>query len=289
MRILLDSKDLIDIVEHGRPVKLEDFRNYLHDHDSSLVLTFNNVRELAAPLAQGIDALHVRDLLQRLETLPLSYLGEANIPADEVKGAVRAFNSGTEYNPINPWVSRWDETIPGPRPAVGKMLILRLDEIVLDIARVDASVFSGYSFYKDALRQQFENDRRIPAAARVPERNFPKVVERLIEHHRIEKPNGPLDDFAAWIYKDPSRCPGFRLGYEVFHELLKNVRDEPEASDIPDISHINASPYADAATLDRRMHGYCSQVSRKLQKVQSGIDYANRIFPDLKSLLLAKP
>jgi hypothetical protein len=289
MKILLDSKDLIDIVEHDRPVKLEDFLNYLNDHDSSLVLTFNNVRELAAPLAQGMDALHVRDLLQRLETLPLSYLGEVNIPTDEVKQAVRAFNSATEYNSINPRVSRWDETIPGPKPAVGKMLILRLDEIVLDIARVDASVFSGYSFYKDALRQQFENDRRIPSSARVPEHNFPKVVGRLIEHYGIEKPNASVDDFAVWIYKDPRRCPGLRLGYEVFHELLKNVGDKPEAGDIPDISHINAIPYADAATLDRRMHGYCSQVSRKLQKVQSAIDYADRIFPDLKTLLSAKP
>ena len=289
MKILLDSKDLIDIVEHDRPVKLEQFCIYLHDHESSLVLTFNNVRELAAPLAQGIDALRVRYLLQKLETLPISYLAEVGIPTDEIKEGVRAFNSTTEYRPINPWVSRWDETIPGPRPSVGKMLILRLDEIVLDIARVDESVFSGYSFYEKALRQQFENDRSIPPPARVPEQNFPKVIGRLIEHYGIEKPNRPMGDFATWIYKDPRRCPGFRLGYDVFHELLKNVGDKPEAGDIPDLSHINAIPYADAATLDRRMHGYCSQVSRKLQKVQSTIDYADRIFPALNALLSAKP
>lgn len=289
MKILLDSKDLIDIVEHDRPVKLEDFCSYLYDHDSSLVLTFNNVRELAAPLAQGIDALHVRYLLQKLETLPISYLADVTIPTEEVKEAVRGFNSTTEYKPINPWVSRWDETMPGPKPAAGKMLILRLDEIVLDIAREDASVFSGYSFYEKALRQQFENDRTISRSARVPEQNFPKAVGRLIEHYGIEKPNMPMDDFAAWIYKDARRCPGFRLGYEVFHELLKNVGDKPEASDIPDISHINAIPYVDVATVDRRMHGYCSQVSRKLQKVQSTIDYADRIFPGLNALLPAKP
>ena len=103
-----------------------------------------------------------------------------------------------------------------------------------------------------------------------------------------KKPNASVDDFASWIYKDPRRCPGFRLGYEVFHELLKNVGDKPEASDIPDISHINAIPYVEAATLDRRMHGYCSQVSRKLQKVQSAIDYAGRIFLDLKTLVSEK-
>jgi hypothetical protein len=115
------------------------------------------------------------------------------------------------------------------------------------------------------------------------------VIGRLIEHHKIEKPKEAIDDFAAWIYEDPRRCPGLRLGYEVFHELLKNVGDKPEAGDIPDLSHINAIPYADAATLDRRMHGYCSHVSRKLQKVQSTIDYADRTFPGLSALLSAKP
>ena len=289
MKILLDSKDLIDVVEHDRPVKLEEFRAYLHDHHSSLVLTFNSIRELAAPLAQGIDSLHVRYLLQKLETLPVCYLAEVGIPTEEVQEGVRAFNSGGEYKPISPWVSRWDKTIRGPRPPIGKMLILRLDEIVLDIARVDASVFAGYDFYEQALRQQFETDRNIPAFARVPEQNFPKVISRLIEHYGIEKPTRATDDFAAWIYKDPRRCPGLRLGYEVFHELVKNVGDKPDASDIPDLSHINAIPYVDAATLDRRMHGYCSQVGRKLQKAQSTIDYTDRIFPSLNALLSARP
>src|SRR5260370_19767798 len=109
MKILLDSKDLIDVIEHDRPIRLEEFRAYLNDHRCSLALAFNNVRELAAPLAQGIDSLHVRSLLQKLETLPVSYLAEMLIPSEEVKEAVRAFNSAIEYNPINPWVSRCDE------------------------------------------------------------------------------------------------------------------------------------------------------------------------------------
>jgi len=42
-----------DVVEDNQRVQLEDFRSFLRDHLSSLVLTFNNVRELAAPLAKG--------------------------------------------------------------------------------------------------------------------------------------------------------------------------------------------------------------------------------------------
>jgi len=115
------------------------------------------------------------------------------------------------------------------------------------------------------------------------------MIGRFIEHYGIEKPTRPIEDFAAWVYDDHRRCPGLRLGYEVFHELLKNVGDKPDASDIPDHSQINAIPYVDAATLDRRMHGYCSQVARRLQKAQPTIDYASRIFPSLNALLSAKP
>ncbi len=285
LKILLDSKDLINVVEHDRPIKLDELRAYLHQHHSSIVLTFNNIRELAAPLAQGINPLRVRSLLQRVETLPVSYLADPTIPQEEVKQAVRAFNSGTEYTPINPWVSRWDETIPGPRPDVAKMLILRLDEIVLDIAREDATVFATFGSYEPNLRKQFENDRSIPTHLRVPEKNFPKVISRFIEQYKIDEPVKPIEEFSAWVYEDPRRCPGLRLGYEVFHELLKNVGDKPDASDIPDYSQINAIPYVDVATLDRRMYGYCSNVIRKLQTIQSAIDYANRIFPSLEAFL----
>lgn len=288
MKVLLDTKDLINVLEHNRPMKLSALRDYLRTHDSTIVLTFNNVRELVAPLSQGGDSIHIRCLLQKLETLSLSYLAEAGIPTEEVKEGVRAFNSASEYKPINPWVSRWDETMPGQRPMLGRMLIRRLDEIVLDIAGEESSVFAGYGSHEDALRQQFETDRRIPASARVPEQNFPRVIGRFISHFGIEKPTRSMDDFAKWVYEDPRRCPGLRLGYEVFHELLKNVGDKPDASDIPDISHTNAIPYVDGATVDRRMHGYCSQVCRRLQKTCSLIDYSDRIFPNLEALMSAK-
>jgi hypothetical protein len=235
MRILLDSKDLIDVVEHNRPVTVDDFRVYLRDHGSSLVLTFNNFRELVAPLSRGIDSLHMRDVLQKLETLPVCYLGEMAVLSEETKSAIRAFNSGREYEPISPYVSRWDETLPGPRPPVGRMLILRLDEIVLGIAGEDPSVFAGYDFYEEALRHLFASNRCIPAPIRVPEENFPNVFRRLIPDYGIEKPTKQISDFAAWVYENPRRCPALRLDYEVFHEVLRNLGDIPKASDIPDL------------------------------------------------------
>lgn len=87
-----EEQFLEDLMKPGSP----QFHEFLTA--DSLVLTFNNVRELAAPLAQGIDALHVRYLLQKLETLPISYLAEVSIPTEEVKEAVRAFNSTTEFS-----------------------------------------------------------------------------------------------------------------------------------------------------------------------------------------------
>jgi len=156
MRVLLDTKDLINVLEHDRPVKLSELRGYLVAQNSTIVLTFGNVRELAAPLAQGAPNVHVNFLLQRVETLPVSYLAEVMLPVNEVRAAVHAFNSGAEYEPIDPYVSRWDQTMSGTPSAAARSLILHLNEIVLLAAREDRSLFGGFGFYEESLRKLFE-------------------------------------------------------------------------------------------------------------------------------------
>jgi len=289
MRVLLDTKDLINVLEHDRPVKLSELRDYLLAQNSTIVLTFGNVRELAAPLAQGAPNVHVNFLLQRVETLPVSYLGEVMLPGNEVQAAVRAFNSGAEYQPIDPYVSRWDETMSGTPSATARGLILGLNEIVLLAAREDRSLFAGFGFYEGSLRKLFENDRLLPAPARVPEKNFPNVLGRAIAANGIEKPVRGIEEFGQWVYADPRRCPALRLGHDAYHEILKNVADVPEAGDIPDLMQIKCTPYVDIVTLDRRMRGYCSQVCQRLQKAHPFINYSDRIFSSLEELMSAKP
>src|SRR5712692_10384530 len=102
MRILLDSRDLINLVEHGRPTTTQQFDTYLRARNDEIVLTFTNVRELASPLASGAGFLQVRPLLQSLEQVPHTYLKEATIVAIEIHAAAQAFDSGTEYQSCSP-------------------------------------------------------------------------------------------------------------------------------------------------------------------------------------------
>ena len=116
MRLLLDSRDLINLVEHGRPTTMQQFDAYLRRFNHEIVLTFTNVRELASPLASGVAFLQVRPLLQALEQVPHTCLKEATIVAIEISAAVQAFNNGTEYQSCSPYVARWDHC--GPQKSV---------------------------------------------------------------------------------------------------------------------------------------------------------------------------
>jgi hypothetical protein len=94
-----------------------------------------------------------------------------------------------------------------------------------------------------------------------------------------------LTAFGNWIYSNPDRCPGFRLHYNTYHELVANVRDIPKDSDLPDFAQIQPIPYVDAITMDRRMRDYTGRVSRRLHKEYGSTNYAERIFPKLAPLL----
>jgi len=43
MRILLDSRDLIDLIEPARPVALDRMNTFLRDNNHEFVLTFTNI------------------------------------------------------------------------------------------------------------------------------------------------------------------------------------------------------------------------------------------------------
>src|SRR5712692_9525345 len=114
MRILLDARDLIDLAEHDRPLAVDNLRPYLHAGDHQIVLSYTNVRELAAPLAAGHDFLRIRPLLQSLEELAHTYIREVPIVAFEIESALHAYNSGTEYQGCSVYANRWDDTFTPP-------------------------------------------------------------------------------------------------------------------------------------------------------------------------------
>jgi hypothetical protein len=283
MRILLDAKDLIDLVEHGSPVGLNDLISWLNQQNARLVLTATNVCELVAPLKVRGDFLEIRRWLQELEDAPVCYLREGYIILQELQAATDAFRDGSEFQAPDAYVGRWDEVIQPPGRSVSQGIVrYRLHETIYDVWKT-ASLFDFRS-HTQALNRLFQADRAIPKKS-LPslEENFVETVKRNLHLYRLTMPN--VDQLAKWIWADPARCPGLRLGYEVFHQLERNVCEVALSGDIPDFNHIRAIPYVDSITVDRRMAHYCRTVIRQLKQLNPMLDYEERISVNLRKLL----
>src|SRR5690242_5156686 len=143
MRILPDAKDLINIVEHDVGVTFDDLEQFLSNGQHKIVLTSTNVMEFVAPLSDNGDFLQMRTLLQKLERLPLCYMKETDIPLKELRAAKAAFDQKHNYQQIDPYVNRWDDTISvsdKPTPT-SHLVALRLDEIIYMIWKKDPTIF----------------------------------------------------------------------------------------------------------------------------------------------------
>lgn len=285
MRVLLDSKDLINLVEHETPIVLPELVQRFSTINGLLVFSFTNIRELVAPVAADDDFLRVRRWLQALEDAPHRYISEPYIDDQELEEAAQAFSTGREYRPINPYVARFDFTF---RSSSRRELVnYRLHDIVWDMLKEAPDVFRQPAKHSDMLRAVFAADRRISNAKRKSRlgENLAAVITRYVEQSRLSFPVSEVPRLAKWIYDQPDRCPGVRLRYETFHALVNDPQDTPIDSDLLDLGQITAIPYVEAATLDRRMMHYFKAAAMKIKRLNWGINYSDYVFPDLSALL----
>jgi hypothetical protein len=289
MRILLDSSDLINIAQNGRP-PLAEFEACLREGDHQIVLCFSNVRELAGPLGRGASFIQVRPLLQSLEQMPHTYLKEVAVYPIEIQAAVDAFSNKMEYVSGSPYVPRWDDTLAlgrgQQRGAVENMVGLRLDNIVNLMQHVRPEIFAPPEQHLAQLRAQFENDRNNHRGGRARDpQHFIDALKRHAERSGIPLPVKREDEFAAWVYENPNHCPGIRLHHETYRALLENYGDNPQVGDLTDLAIIRAIPYVDAATLDRRMRAYCATASRRMVDMGAASNYGDRVYANASALM----
>jgi len=294
MRILPDTRDLINLTERVQPISPDQFRQYLLNGNHQAVLTFNNIRELAGPLAAGGDFLRIRGNLQSLEAMPHTYLAEVKIPGIEIQSAVEAFTGGTEYREVFPYVSRWDGTLMTRSQNLTehfkRLVGLRLDDIVHDVYRYQPQAFAPLHEGLPNLVTLLQQDRELLRTGKVPAReHFIRSIKKHADYHKVPLLVGKEEEFARWIYSDPRRCPGLRLNHEVYRRLMRNYTDVPEVGDFVDLNLIFAIPYVDAATLDHRMREYCSQAARSLMRVGLAVDYRERLYRDLAAIMERNP
>ncbi len=278
MLIYLDSKDLINILEKTIPLSVEQLDNFLKSDNHKIVLSFLTIMEIAEPLLHKKATTNVMGLLNHIEKLPHTYI-HSDISRLELREALRAFSAGDNYKGIFPFVNRFDETCDlNASPATKNYMNYSLSDTVWDLYH--AGALGGLDKYATKyLRQTFAADRSLSPKPN-PKTHFIKTIERLLRLHHLTIPYENSGAFAEWIYSNASRCPSERLGYEVWHKMVRNITDIPHNSDLEDFQHISCLPYVDLMTLDRRMHGYVCQVSKDMS-----IDYDKKIFVNTKEAL----
>ena len=294
MRILLDTRDLINVVDRNAPISLAEFEAYLQTGNHLLVLSNTSVREFAGPLAKGGDFLRLRPLLQSLERLPHTYIKEITIVAEELRAAVASFLAGVEPAVLSPFTDRWDRTmvpLPDGRQGTAEMLVgLRLDEIVHAIYRVDPRLFASPGRYLPALRALLGADRDLLRKGQAPAReHFARSVVKHAQSHRVPLPVGREDEFAEWLYRNPNRCPGLRLSHEMFRAVTSNYGDRPQVGDFGDLGQVFAIPYIDAGALDNRIRDYLRTASRKIIRMGGLHNFGDRACRDLAEVMAKYP
>ena len=235
--------------------------------------------ECCAPIIQSTNQNSVMRILNRLEMMPHVYIAEAKIPALELMEGVSAFSEGRECSTVEPFVARFDEVVsPFNRPPTHDYIRYGLAHTVFELWQENPRLFQPYTAVSRRLEAIRTSDRS-RSDYRNHDRNFPNTVARNLKLYNITFPQDAVNDLAAWIWASPSRCPALRLGYEVFHKIVRNVTDSGEESDIPDFAHVDRIPYIDAITLDRRMRGYVEQANHGMSTA-----YSQKLFSDVNSV-----
>lgn len=282
MRIFLDAKDLIELLERARPLPVSELGEWLRTNSHTLVVSPTVVFEVAAPLVSPSARTVVTRLLNDLESLPLEYIADGlSLPA-EIRAAINAQRSGTEYSPIDPYVGRLDAGLEALGPLPTRMYLnFPLAEIVWTIAQDAPTVFAEKPERERRLRAMLTADRAVSASISVAE-FFPVKLGRDLASYRIPVPEYGCDQLGRWIYASPNRCPALRLDYEVYHQICRNITDPGYLQDFEDFGHVRCIPYVDAATLDRRMAAYVQQVTKGWSN-----DHGRRVHRDLADIIQA--
>jgi hypothetical protein len=277
--IYLDSKDLITLVDGLAVIRSDDAVASLTAGKHKVVVSFETVMEIAGPLAKRSARTNVMAFCARLETLPLSFLHEAMIAPLELREAMRAFEEGREFDSSAtcPFVDRFDASIPVQgRAPTHAFIHYGIAETVFDIWATSPDVIEGYAAshgqrYVDLMAA----DRQIKNPATLV-KHFVTKIQRDLSLYRIRAPRAGVDAFARWIYRSAARCPGIRLGYEVYHQVLRNKAAGTKTSDIVDLVRVRSIPYVDLFTMDSAMLAYTSQAVRS-----TGAQYRAQLLPSL--------
>ena len=175
MKVCLDAKDLIGILQVGQPCTANQFAQYLTRHGCQLAVSSYTIMEISAPLLYPSSKTNVMKLLNDLAGLPIAYV-HADIRGLELREALDAFSSGREYQHILPFVKRFDEALDlSAKPGTYQFINYSLSGIVWDLYAQGG--LQGMDHYAKSMKEYVAADRGIKLPPSLKS-HFAKVVER---------------------------------------------------------------------------------------------------------------
>lgn len=282
MHILLDAKDLINVVEHSNPVTLSEFDDWLRARDADLVCSLVNIRGLAAPLALGSWFLpQVKSSLDGLESLPHCFV-TSGIDVLELQRALECFDAGKEYVAIDPYVPRFDYVFP--RFANPRKLYYPMRDSVIDLWKACPNVFQPQPKYHKLQALGLSMDReRMAARQSSSEPPSEWIVEILTLKLNVEEERAT--QVASWIAANPLRCPAMWLARAVGFSMSRNQRYAARKDDTFDMAEMWTIPYTDAATVDRCMLDLFSRATQNLRRKDKLASPRAKVYRNLSELM----
>jgi len=295
-RLFLDSRDLIALVEHGRPVNAREFAKELTDRPARIVLTYTNVTELLPRnAAGGVERSRALALVEELERLPLAFLRQPDLARREFEEARRAFAERRRPRLLHPYVDQWWETfsripsefVPHLRPKLyGALRRMTLSE------EISALLDSGDDLgekpdHVAMLAEALDEDRARHGSKRGVAETWLAAIQKSFMRFGWPEPDGGYEAFAQFVKETPEACPGWSIGVAVYEESRSNITSRVKSGDITDFSHVHFLPYVMHATLDRAWRSRCAQAAQRLVREGHPEQALQRIYANLAEVRAA--
>jgi hypothetical protein len=291
MRIHLDTRDIINLIERGiGGVTPDDLEALLLQGHHTLVLSFPLICEIAEPLWDPNSTTSLTRTMRRVEEFPHEWIDTGHLPELEARTAMEVYGTGQPYIAPNPYVGSFLETLEDPPAEVFGWINYTLPEIVFDLWR--SGTFDPREqkrrhvrFYRELFRQERELlqglGNRLAARRAAFIRKFTDRMRRVTSSAPVrEEDRQPLQLIAETVYQNPAWCPSVRLAFEAFHSLVEDVGDQLEDGDLGDFFNLQALPYVDLFTTDKRIATHINRVDRRL-----GLNYSSRVRPNVLEIV----
>jgi hypothetical protein len=294
LRIFLDSRDLIALVEHDRPINTRDFARQLTHRNGRLVLTYTNVTEFLPRQKSGtVDSRRAVELVRKLEQLPLSYIRQPDLMRREFLEAIRAFSERRPVLPLDPYVSQWWETfsrtpsefVPFLKPRMAKTLQqFSLSEEVERLLE-SGKELSVTSQDVAPVGEAMQEDRDVHHSRRGVPETWLAAVEKPFVSYGWPHPPGGITTFADFLRSTPNACPAWRFGVAMYEESRANLTAPVRVGDISDFSHVHFLPYVTHATLDRSWRDRLERANRRLAQTMPHERRYTNVYANTEAIL----